>query len=55
MKIIDCDVHVRWRQLDDLAMHLAEPWRRCSGCSPRAGSLDDGWRASACSPRSHAR
>ncbi|MBT8400891.1 MAG: amidohydrolase [Rhodothermia bacterium] len=26
-KIIDCDVHVRWRSLEDLAEHLEEPWR----------------------------
>ncbi len=25
--MIDCDVHVRWRSLEDLAKHLSEPWK----------------------------
>jgi predicted TIM-barrel fold metal-dependent hydrolase len=27
MRLIDCDVHVRWRHLEELAKHMAEPWR----------------------------
>ena len=27
MNLIDCDVHVRWRHLDEVAVHLPEPWR----------------------------
>ncbi len=27
MEIIDCDVHVRWRSLEDLARHMEEPWK----------------------------
>ena len=27
MDLIDCDVHPRWRDLDELAAYLKEPWR----------------------------
>jgi uncharacterized protein len=27
MKLIDCDVHVRWRHLEEVTVHLPEPWR----------------------------
>jgi len=27
MRLIDCDVHVRWNSLDELGQYLDEPWR----------------------------
>ena len=27
MNLIDCDVHPRWRHIDELAAHLDQPWR----------------------------
>lgn len=27
MRPVDCDVHIRWKSLEEIAVHLKEPWR----------------------------